>query len=384
MKPVIGVMIGACLTGCVSGPAVSARADTMRERLKAVWAPALKCAERELALANAHLTFVEEELEQGAVFRAREHLRIADTQMPAIDLAAARPECQPDADGDGIPDDRDNCVNVPEDLDGYEDADGCPEDQDTDGDKIPDSKDQCPAAPEDYDGDMDDDGCPDAAKDRDGDGIIDPDDQCPAVPEDRDGFQDHDGCPDPDNDQDGIADAADKCPLRPEDKDGFEDLNGCPDPDNDQDRIADTADKCPNQPEDYDGDADTDGCPDVFKRIVVTADRIELKQKVYFATAKSNIRKISFELLDEVAEALQQAPQLRVRIEGHTDSRGSAQYNRKLSEGRAQAVRRYLIERGIASDRLVAVGYGEERPIEDNQTRDGREANRRVEFHIIK
>jgi outer membrane protein OmpA-like peptidoglycan-associated protein len=224
----------------------------------------------------------------------------------------------------------------------------------------------------------------DAAKDRDGDGIIDPDDQCPAVPEDRDGFQDHDGCPDPDNDQDGIADAADKCPLRPEDKDGFEDLNGCPDPDNDQDRIADTADKCPNQPEDYDGDADTDGCPDVFKRIVVTADRIELKQKVYFATAKSNIRKISFELLDEVAEALQQAPQLRVRIEGHTDSRGSAQYNRKLSEGRAQAVRRYLIERGIASDRLVAVGYGEERPIEDNQTRDGREANRRVEFHIIK
>ena len=378
------LIFGAGLTGCISGPGLEARSSTMRARLETVWAPARKCAERELALAASHLNFVAEELAQGAVFRAQEHLAIADSQMPVIDQAASRAECQPDADGDGIADDVDRCPEVPEDLDGYEDADGCPEDQDTDGDRIPDSRDRCPDAPEDYDGDADDDGCPDAAADRDGDGVVDPDDKCPDVAEDRDGFQDADGCPDPDNDLDGIADAADKCPLQPEDKDGFEDLDGCPDPDNDQDRIADAVDRCPNEPEDYDGDADTDGCPDVFTRIVVTADRIELKQNIFFETNKATIQAVSFELLDEVAAALEQTSALVVRIEGHTDSRGSAPYNRRLSEDRAQSVRRYLIAHGIGADRLQAVGYGEERPIEDNQTRDGREANRRVEFHIVK
>jgi OOP family OmpA-OmpF porin len=378
------IAVGVGVTGCVSGPGVDARSQTMRTRLDAVWAPALKCAERELALATSHLTFVDEELAQGAVFRAKEHLAIADAQMPSIDRAASRSECQPDVDGDGIADDADRCVDVPEDLDGYEDADGCPEDQDTDGDKIPDSRDRCPDAPEDYDGDADEDGCPEAAADRDGDGVVDPDDKCPDVSEDRDGFQDGDGCPDPDNDLDGIADAADNCPLRPEDKDGFEDLDGCPDPDNDQDRIADTTDRCPDQPEDYDGDADKDGCPDVFARIVVTADRIELKQSVFFSKGKTTIQSVSFDLLNEVAAALEQAPRLAVRIEGHTDSRGSAPYNRRLSNDRAESVRRYLITRGIGANRLQAAGYGEERPIEDNQTRDGRKANRRVEFHIVK
>jgi outer membrane protein OmpA-like peptidoglycan-associated protein len=278
----------------------------------------------------------------------------------------------------------DRCPDVPEDFDGFEDEDGCPEDQDTDKDGIPDSVDRCPNDPEDFDGDNDEDGCPDLAQDADGDGIVDDVDQCPDNPEDKDGFEDEDGCPDPDNDKDTILDSTDKCPLEPEDRDGFEDEDGCPDPDNDQDRITDNVDQCPNQPEDYDGDADEDGCPDVYKSIVVTADRIELKQKVYFASGKDRILPRSYALLNEVALALRDNPTLRVRIEGHTDSQGSSRYNEKLSDRRANSVRRYLVDQGITGDRMVAVGYGEERPIEDNRTAAGREANRRVEFHVIK
>ena len=100
--------------------------------------------------------------------------------------------------------------------------------KDTDGDGIPDDKDKCPNEPEDKDGFQDEDGCPDL--DNDGDGIPDAQDKCPNQAEDKDGFQDEDGCPDPDNDGDGIPDAADKCPNEPEDKDGFQDEDGCPDP----------------------------------------------------------------------------------------------------------------------------------------------------------
>lgn len=372
------------LAGCAGGNALEARRATMVLKLDTVRVPGRKCAERELALAEAHLDFARLELDQGALFRAEDHVEAADQAFVVLDQAAARPECQADGDGDGIPDAKDACPEIPEDLDGYEDADGCPEDQDTDGDGIPDSRDRCPREPEDKDGDADDDGCPEAMSDRDRDGVGDAVDQCPDNPEDKDGFEDADGCPDTDNDQDGLTDALDQCPLNAEDKDGFEDDNGCPDPDNDQDRIADTQDQCPLQAEDYDGDADTDGCPDVFKNIVVKDDRIELKQKIFFATNKAVIRSISHELLNEVAEALRQNPKMRVRIEGHTDSQGSASHNRKLSDDRAAAVRRYLMAQGIEPERMESVGYGEERPIEDNRTADGREANRRVEFHIVR
>ena len=187
-----------------------------------------------------------------------------------------------------------------------------------------------------------------------------------------------------DQDADGLVDELDQCPYLPEDRDGFRDDDGCPDPDNDQDRIADAVDQCPNQPEDYDGDADEDGCPDIYKTIVVKDDRIELKQTIHFATNKARILPKSFGLLNEVAQALNDLPNLRVRIEGHTDSRGSDRYNLKLSQQRAESVRRYLIGQGIAPDRMTSEGYGETRPIEDNRTSEGRAANRRVEFHIIK
>jgi hypothetical protein len=131
---------------------------------------------------------------------------------------------------------------------------------DRDGDGVSNRDDQCVDDPEDFDGFQDDDGCPDP--DNDDDGVLDTDDRCPDEPEEKDGFQDDDGCPDPDNDGDGVPDATDMCPNDPEDFDGFEDGDGCPDPDNDGDTVRDATDKCPNDPETVNGFEDDDGCPD--------------------------------------------------------------------------------------------------------------------------
>ncbi len=215
-----------------------------------------------------------------------------------------------DSDGDGIPNSRDNCPLVPEDKDGFQDEDGCPDD-DNDGDGIPDKDDKCPNQAEDHDGFQDDDGCPDPDNDKDGildlddkcpndpedgkppypkdgcpadkrdsdgDGIPDLYDQCPLEAEDYDGFEDGDGCPDLDNDGDGIPDDKDKCPLCPEDKDGFQDEDGCPDYDNDHDGIPDTQDQCPNEPETINGYKDDDGCPDTGGAVLVhfDADRMAI------------------------------------------------------------------------------------------------------------
>ena len=209
-------------------------------------------------------------------------------------------------------------------------------------------------------------------------------DKCPLEPEDMDVFQDDDGCPDLDNDKDGLADNVDKCPNDAEDPDGFQDEDGCPDSDNDGDGIVDGKDRCPNKPEDYDGDADDDGCPDAFKLVVVTDERIELKQKVHFKTNKATILSKSFPLLNEVAQVMLTRKTMTVRIEGHTDSRGNNKYNQKLSQKRANSVKGYLQRQGVPSGRTKAVGFGEDQPIEDNTTEEGRAANRRVEFHITK
>ncbi|MCA9545820.1 MAG: thrombospondin type 3 repeat-containing protein, partial [Myxococcales bacterium] len=123
--------------------------------------------------------------------------------------------------------------------------------RDSDGDGILDEDDQCPHQPEDKDGFQDSDGCPDP--DNDGDGLLDKDDSCPDEAEDRDGYEDADGCPEPDNDGDGILDSVDRCPMQPEDIDTFQDADGCPDPDNDEDGIPDVSDRCPLDPEDKDG-----------------------------------------------------------------------------------------------------------------------------------
>ena len=285
-----------------------------------------------------------------------------------------------DRDGDGIVDSDDDCPDEPEDFDEYEDADGCP-DFDNDKDGIADGDDGCPNDAEDMDGFEDIDGCPDL--DNDADGIPDAQDACPDEAEDMDGWEDTDGCPDLDNDNDGIPDAADGCPNAPEDMDRWQDTDGCPEPDNDGDNIEDPDDLCPNDPENYNDFKDDDGCPD-DRIAVVTGEKIVILEKILFVTGKDRILRRSYPVLEAVRVTLEQNPRIKkIRIEGHTDDRGSDSYNQKLSEKRAAAVLRYLVEAGLDPDRLVAVGYGEARPIDDNTTDEGRERNRRVEFTIL-
>ncbi len=281
-----------------------------------------------------------------------------------------------DADQDGIKDNEDRCPQDPEDLDGFEDSDGCP-DTDNDNDGIPDLKDKCPNDPEDTDNFEDEDGCPD--NDNDKDLIADVEDQCPMVPEDLDGFEDGDGCPESDNDEDGIADTLDHCITIPEDRDGFQDNDGCPDPDNDLDNIPDSLDKCPDVP----GDADNNGCPKAKpKAKEIKRGRVILRG-VNFEFGKAVLTGDSYAILDRVYQSLVEWPEIKVEIRGHTDSIGSSWANRRLSQRRAEAVRDYLIQRGITSNRLVAKGMGENEPIADNATAEGRALNRRVELHRI-
>jgi len=165
-----------------------------------------------------------------------------------------------DPDGDGIEGAADQCPTEPEDKDGYEDTDGCP-DNDNDLDNIPDKLDKCPDQAEDMDGFEDTDGCPEL--DNDKDGIPDTGDRCPNEPETKNGYKDDDGCPDEaDTDNDGVPDSRDKCINEPEDTDGFQDTDGCPDPDNDNDGILDSDDECVDEAETKNGYQDEDGCPD--------------------------------------------------------------------------------------------------------------------------
>ena len=217
--------------------------------------------------------------------------------------------------------------------------------------------------------------------DRDGDGIPDNIDKCPDQPEDFDGFQDEDGCPDLDNDGDGIPDALDKCPNEPEDKDGFQDEDGCPDPDNDGDGIPDVRDKCPNEPETFNNYQDEDGCPDEVPAAVKKFTGVI--EGINFKTGSSEILAGSYVLLDRAVKVLQDYPDVNLEISGHTDSRGKADYNRDLSQRRADSVKTYFVQRGIASTRLQSIGYGPSRPIADNKTSSGRATNRRTEFRLI-
>jgi len=239
--------------------------------------------------------------------------------------------------------------------------------------------------------------------DRDGDGLLDPDDECPRDPEDFDDFEDLDGCPEADNDRDGILDVDDgplddsgfgTCRNDPEDMDGYEDTDGCPDPDNDSDGVLDVEDgpvaesgfgECMNQPEDLDGDADEDGCPEEDEPIIlITCNAIEIDSRVYFDTDSDVIQSRSYNLLENVAEVLNEATHVRLlSVEGHTDDRASRPHNQDLSERRAASVVRFLVEHRVDADRLQSVGHGEDEPIDTNDTEEGRQNNRRVEFLIV-
>jgi len=349
VRRLVAAALAVWLTGCAGSQVRSQTEGTATVITQARDNGAQRCAPVELAMAESNNDFAQHELDEGNYHEAKRLAGIAETNAKLAFEKSPREKCVPkvavkgpgDADGDGILDDVDKCPRVPEDLDGYQDDDGCPED------------------------------------DNDADGIADKIDQCPNDPEDRDNFEDDDGCPDPDNDKDGITDRIDTCPMDPEDKDGFEDDDGCPDTDDDKDGIVDASDKCPREP-----GVPPDGCPKKYVNVVVTEKKIEIKQTVYFDTNKATIKPVSFNLLNEVAQALSDNPTIKVEVGGHTDSRANDAFNLKLSQRRAEAVRTYLIKRGIGADRMTARGYGEEVPLADNRTEAGRAENRRVEFVI--
>jgi outer membrane protein OmpA-like peptidoglycan-associated protein len=306
------------------------------------------------------------------------------TPVVRVVAGAAWSNAPTDLDGDGVPDDVDRCPTEPEDKDGFQDDDGCP-DPDNDNDGVPDAVDKCPNDPEDRDGFQDDDGCPDP--DNDKDGIPDARDKCPNQPETKNGYKDDDGCPDKnphevDTDGDGIMDDVDKCPTEPEDKDGFEDDDGCPDPDNDKDGIPDVKDKCPNEPETINGVDDDDGCPD--KGLVTLKEgELETLKPIFFATDRARVRHEFRPTLDAIAAILVAHPEIgRCAIEGHTDATGPEEWNKKLSLDRAKSVETYLVGKGVDPSRIVAIGQGEALPWASNKTEAGRAANRRVIFHV--
>jgi OmpA-OmpF porin, OOP family len=313
---------------------------------------AIRCAPRELAMAKSHLRFALIELDQGFMSRATRHLEIAEPnanaakQLSPPQLCAERGYIAPkpgDRDGDGYLDNEDKCPDDPETWNGFQDEDGCPDDPDTDKDGILDSKDSC---------------------------VLDP--------EDKDGYLDEDGCPEPDNDLDGILDGADKCPNEPEDPDGYEDADGCPDPDNDQDTVLDVDDQCPNEPGPPGGDRP--GCPKKPALAVVTDTEIRIMQQIHFEFDKDKIRPESFPIVDAVADIMRQNAKIKIEVQGHTDNKGQAAYNLKLSDRRANAVMKALVARGIDASRLRAKGYGMARPIVPNDTEQNRALNRRSQF----
>jgi OOP family OmpA-OmpF porin len=212
--------------------------------------------------------------------------------------------------------------------------------------------------------------------DSDADGVADAVDQCPGTPA---GVEvDAKGCP-LDTDGDGVADHMDQCPGTP--TGAKVDAKGCP-VDTDGDGVADYADKCPGTPAGMMVDAS--GCPRATKSAKVTAAGTWLYEDIRFANGKAELTASSTPVLQEIAAAMKANPEVKVEIQGHTDSRGSLALNERLSQERADAVRNYLLDQGIAPERMRAKGYGPHRPIADNNTADGRAQNRRVELKPLK
>jgi outer membrane protein OmpA-like peptidoglycan-associated protein len=253
---------------------------------------------------------------------------------------------------------------------------------DRDHDGLMDDVDRCPDTPEDKDGFQDTDGCPDL--DNDADGIPDLSDKCPNVPEDRDGFEDDDGCPEADNDKDGLLDRVDKCPNEPEDNDGWDSLDGCPDPDNDADGILDVKDLCPFEPETVNGYADNDGCPDE-EQVRVVGDKIVLDDRVHFFVNSAVIRQVSYPLLRRLAKLVTEHPEYtHISVEGHADERGAEDFNKKLSDDRARSVLEFMVKQGVQRERLSSQGFGSSRPLVDSKNEYAWLLNRRVEFTVTR
>ena len=327
----------------------------------------------------------------------------------------------PDTDGDKIPDALDEC---PAEA-GSIDRNGCP---DTDGDGILDKEDDCPALA----GTQAFNGCPDT----DGDGVKDEDDTCPELA----GLVKFNGCPD--TDEDGIVDYDDNCPTEAGPASHF----GCPEKVrihlvDEEGNIVATAVIGENgkfvfrnlsMDQQYmfliEGDALEDELELIIKNVDGThnvkalmdgtgyfvyrplengfepslslveeedAEFVllkeeekavvqEAKKELEFSTGKATIKTISYAYLNELVKLLKENPSWKVRLSGHTDNVGEPSRNLMLSKKRADAVKFFIESRGIDSDKIVVKFYGQNKPIADNNTSEGRQQNRRVEMEIIK
>jgi len=226
--------------------------------------------------------------------------------------------------------------------------------KDSDNDGIIDANDKCPnvAGVAKYEG------CP--VPDTDKDGINDENDKCPSVA----GLAKYQGCPVPDTDKDGINDEEDKCPSVA----GVARYQGCPVPDTDGDKVNDEEDKCPKVA----GPADNYGCPVIGIK----------SYEIVFKTGSAVLLAKGKPILDTVVAYLKRNPDVEVTIDGHTDNTGSDKVNNPLSVKRAEATKKYLVSKGINADRLVTAGFGSTQPVADNNTKEGREKNRRIEIKI--
>jgi OmpA-OmpF porin, OOP family len=312
------------LVGCNRGPALRGQIAGLRQLTEqAERNGAVRCAPRELAMAQSNLRFAEIELDQGSTFKAEDHLAIAEVNArSANDLSP---------------------------------AEYCTERRIVEVKPLP------------------------KPGDRDGDGYLDPDDKCADQPENYNGFEDLDGCPDdPDTDGDGLLDSVDACVMEPEDVDQYLDNDGCPEVDNDGDTVPDLTDQCPNTP----GQKDQDplGCPTKPALVVVTDCEVKITQQIHFEFNKDKIRPESFPVLDAVVEVLQKNATIKLEVQGHTDDKGSPKYNKDLSNRRAGSVMKYLVSHGVPADRLTSAGYGLERPLVPNTSDTNRALNRRVQF----
>lgn len=318
------LLLVSSLAGCGAESEIRGKIDGYKKIAKqAKDNGAVTCAPRELAMAESHLNFAEIELEQGFVLRSRQHLDLGTVNaQAAYDLSPAAYCAERGLVVQAVP----------------------------------------------------------KPGDRDGDGYLDPEDKCPDDPETWNNFEDEDGCPDdPDTDGDGLTDSKDACPIDPEDKDSYLDEDGCPELDNDQDTVTDLEDICPNEKGDP-NNAEKKGCPK-NSLVVVTDKEVKILQQIHFEFDKDKIRPESFAIIDAVAEVLNQYPTMNLEIQGHTDNKGSAFYNKSLSDRRAKAVMKYLTTKSkIDKSRLTAKGYGMEIPLVPNDTPLNRALNRRVQF----
>lgn len=260
-----------------------------------------------------------------------------------------------DRDKDGVDDNDDACPGVA----GPAITNGCP---DKDGDGVVDYLDKCP----DLSGSVKNAGCPVA--DRDKDGVADDEDHCPDQP----GLIRYKGCPVPDSDGDGVSDEQDKCPNEA----GPANNLGCPIPDRDGDGVNDRDDKCPSTK----GTVENNGCPAIRKDII---DKVNFAaHNTFFGRNSADLTPATIRALNKVVGILKSNPGFKLTVEGHSDNTGKAEHNLALSQKRADEVKKYLVRMGVDGSRLQAIGYGQQRPVADNSTPNGRAANRRVEMKL--